>query len=210
MSHPVTPFNLTELIGQVTKLFAIALVLVFIYVDPLKGIRNMLHKAVDAIKYVLEVLTDSFNPKLMDTTHYDPDRDIACHLVAPAQAGKCLTDVEPDVRNTLQCNDLLRAKFDEQTVMLKLAQHQLQLQTTMLDAAVNVTVQQKAMLNATRDHLTMLLDLNTGIGRTKEQQASELSLAKQQICELQNTVMDLKLFIDEQFMQNREKVPTSP
>ena len=203
MSHPVTPFNLTELIGQVIKLLAIALVLAIIYVDPLKGIRNMLHKAVDAIKYVLELLTDSSSPKLIDTAHYDHDRDVACHLVAPAPPAKCLTDIEQDVC-TLQCNKLLRAKFDEQNVMLKLAQHQLQLQTTMLEAAVNVTVQHTTMLNATRDQLTMLLDLNTGIGKVKEQQASELSLAKQQICELQNTVMGLQLLV-EQFMQNREK-----
>ena len=204
MSHPVTPFNLTELIGQVIKLLAIALVLVIIYVDPLKGIRHMLHKAVDAIKYVLEVLTDSFSPKLADTAHYDPDRDVACHLVAPAQTDKCLTDVEQNVC-TLQCNKLLRAKFDEQNVMLKLAQHQLQLQTAMLEAAVNMTAQQTTMLNATRDHMTLLLNLNTGTGKEKEQQASELSLAKQQIGELQATVMDLRLLIDEHFMQNREK-----
>ena len=198
---PVTSFNLTELIGQVIKLLAIALVLVFIYVDPLKGIRHLLHKAVDAIKFVLEVLTDSFSPKLMDTAQFDSHRDVACHLVAPAQTDKCLTDVEQDVC-TLQCNKLLRAKCVEQNVMLKLAQQQLQLQTTMLDAAASLTVQQTTMLNATRDHITMLLDL---LGKAKEQQASELSLAKQQIADLQDTVMDLKLLIDEQFMQHREK-----
>ena len=198
---PVTSFNLTELIGQVIKLLAIALVLVFIYVDPLKGIRHLLHKAVDAVKFVLEVLTDSFSPKLMDTAQFDSHRDVACHLVAPTQTDKCLTDVDQDVC-TLQCNKLLRAKCDEQNVVLKLAQQQLQLQTTMLDAAASLTEQQTTMLNATRDHMTMLLDL---LGKAKEQQASELSLAKQQIVELQDTVMDLKLLIDERFMQHREQ-----
>ena len=56
--------NYTTLLNQLLTLLAVMFGLVFIYVDPLKGLRDILHTVVYAITHAIKVLTDCFDPRL--------------------------------------------------------------------------------------------------------------------------------------------------
>ena len=185
MAETCTPPSYTDIIGRLIILSYILLVLVFVYVDPFNGLRQVLHSAVYMIKSGMEFLTDSLNPKLTDTVKIDFDKDMSAYpLVAPLQTAKGQTDLE-QTACALQTDKMLRA---------------------VLETVVNAMHQQTAMLNAATGHITMLQNLNAGLEQAKTQQKAEITLAKQQICQLQDTVLELKLLIAENSTQNSARL----
>ena len=129
-------FNYTVFLNQLLTLLAVMFGLVFIYVDPLKGLRNILHTVVYAITHAIKVLTDCFDPRLQKSCQVECEAD----LWQPVKPGPTTSLTDPlKEENALelygdltQLTDLRNSVITLQNRMTTLESHKISATTEVL------------------------------------------------------------------------------